>query len=82
MYHASMMMVNFDGVWDIDKKVPIYNVVRPTEIEGYLSLRAVFYSQLKLSDGHSFIAEVHQQHAMVDVEAAIPNIARVRPCTS
>ena len=35
----------------------------------------MFYSQLKLSDGHSFIAEVHQQQAMADVEAAIPNIA-------
>ena len=73
-YHASMMMVNFPGIWDLDKQVPFYNVVRTTEVEGFLTLRTVFYTQLKLLDGHSFIAEIHQQHAMADVEAAIPNI--------
>ena len=69
-----MMIVNFPGIWDLDKQVPFYNVIRPTEIEGYLTLRAVLYTQMKPSYGHSFISEIHQQHAMADVEAAIPNI--------
>ena len=34
----------------------------------------VFYTQLKLEDGHSLIAEIHQEHAMADVEAVIPDI--------
>ena len=34
----------------------------------------VFYKQLKLLDGHSFIAEIHQQHTMANVEEVIPNV--------
>ena len=73
-YHASMTTVGFPGVWDLDKEVPFYNVNDPTQIEGYLSLRVVFYKQMKLEDGHSLIAEIHQEHAMADVEAVIPDI--------
>ena len=73
-YHASMTTVGFPGVWDLDKEVPFYSVTHPGQIEGYLSLRVVFYKQIKLEDGHSLIAEIHQEHAMADVEAVIPDI--------
>ena len=72
-YHSSMTSVGFPGVWDLDKDIPFYNVAHPEQIEGYLSLRVVFYTQLKLEDGHSLIAEIHQEHAMADVEAVIPD---------
>lgn len=72
-YHASMTSVGFPGVWDLDREIPFYNVAHPEQIEGYLNLRLVFYTQLKLEDGHSLIAEIHQEHAMADVEAVIPD---------
>ena len=75
-YHAIMTIVVFPGAWDLDRRVPFYNVVQTTEVEGYLSLQGVLYNKLKLMDGHSFIAEIYQQHAMANLEAVIPNISK------
>ena len=63
---------------DKDKHVPLFNVVRSGELEGYLTIRGVFYSKLKMLDDHSFIAEIHQQHPMADVEVVIPNMIEAK----
>jgi hypothetical protein len=73
-FHASMTAVGFEGIWDLDKEVAIYNVINPLQIEGFVSLRTVMYSKLKLSDGHSLVAEMHQKQEMGDVEAVVPNM--------
>ena len=73
-FHASMTAVGFEGIWDLDKEVPIYNVTNPLQIEGFMSLRTVMYSKLKLSDGHTLVAEMHQKQEMGDVEAVVPNM--------
>ena len=73
-FHASMTAVGFEGIWDLDKEVAIYNVLHPSQIEGWMSLRVVMYSKLKLGDEHPLLAEIHQKHAMGDVEAVIPNV--------
>lgn len=39
-----------------------------------MSLRTVMYSKLKLSDGHTLVAEMHQKQEMGDVEAVVPNM--------
>jgi hypothetical protein len=73
-YHSSMIFDNIPGIWDLDVKVAIHNVSDSAEIMGLLSLRQVLYKQIKLSDGHSMFGELHQQQALSDVEAVIPNI--------
>ena len=73
-FHASMTAVGFEGIWDLDKEVAIYNVTNPLRIEGFVSLRTVMYSKLKLSDGHTLVAEMHQKQEMGDVEAVVPNM--------
>ena len=73
-FHASMTAVGFDGIWDLDKEVAIYNVTNPLRVEGWMCLRTVMYSKLKLGDGHPLLAEIHQKQAMGDVEAVVPDI--------
>ena len=73
-YHSSMMQVGIPGIWDADLKVPFYKASDPTKEAGRLNLREVLYGSLKLRDGHSFLAEIHQEHAMGPVEAVIPNV--------
>ena len=73
-FHASMTAVGFEGIWDLDREVAIYNVLDPLQIEGWMSLRVVMYSKLKLGDEHPLLAEIHQRHAMGDVEAVVPNV--------
>ena len=72
-FHTNMTAVGFKGIWDLDKEVPIYNVINTFQIEAFMRLRTVMYSKLKLSDGHSLVAEMHQKQEMGDVEAVMPN---------
>ena len=44
-----MTAVGIEGIWDLDEEVAIYNVLDPLQIEGWMSLRVVMYSKLKLS---------------------------------
>ena len=69
---ATMTAVGFSGLWDIDIEVPVYSVTEPTKELGRLTARQVLYSQLKLPDGHSLFADIHQEQAMADVEAVVP----------
>ena len=73
-FHASMTAVGFEGIWDLDKEVAIYNVLDPLQNEGWMSLRVVMYSKLKLGDKHPLLAEIHQKHGMGDVETVITNV--------
>ena len=54
-----MTAVGFEGIWDLDKEVAIYNVLDPLQIEGWMSLRVVMYSKLKLGDEHPLLTEIH-----------------------
>ncbi len=54
-----MTAVGFPGVWDLDKEGPFYKAAHPDQIEGMLSLHVVFYTQIKLEDGHSLINEIN-----------------------
>ena len=54
-----MITVEFPSIWYLNKEVALYSVARPTELEGVPSLCVVIYNQLKLTNGHSFIAEIY-----------------------
>jgi hypothetical protein len=74
-FHASMTTVGLPGIWDLDEEVAFYKASDPTEVAGHVSMRSILYSMLKMGDGHSLFAEVHQMQKMADVEAVIPNVA-------
>jgi hypothetical protein len=74
-FHASMIEAGFDGIWDLDKAVTIYNVTNQLHLEGYMCLWTIMYTKLKPSDGHPLLTEIHQKQAMGDMEAVIPNVA-------
>ena len=59
-----MTAVGFKGIWDLDKEVAIYNITNPSQHEGWMCLRTVMYYKLKLSNGHSLLAEINQKQAM------------------
>ena len=69
-----MTAVGFEGIWDLNKEVAIYNVLGPLQIERWMLLRVVMYSKLKLGDEHPLLAEIRQKHVMGDVEAVITNV--------
>ena len=71
--HSSTITVGFSGIWDLDIEVAFYSESNPEKEADRLSLRAVLYKMLKLKDGHFFLAGIHQEHVMGDVEAVIPN---------
>ena len=53
----------------------IYNVTNPLQVEGFVSLRTVVHSKLKLSNGHLLVATMHQKQEMGDVKAVVPNMS-------
>ena len=75
-FHAGMTAVGFEGIWNLDKEVAIYNVTNPSNIKGFVSLRTAMHLKLNLSDGHSLVVELHQKqkHEMCNVEAGVPNM--------
>ena len=74
-FHASMAAAGFKEIWDLDNEVVIYNVTNPSHVKGFVSLCTVMYSKLKLNDGHSLLAKIHQKEKMSDVEAVVPNMS-------
>ena len=72
-FHECMIPVGFPGIWDLDIKVNVLSVSQANTVVGQLSLRDVMYSRLNMSDGYPLIAELHQPHALVEVEGIVPN---------
>ena len=69
-----MTAVGFEGIWDLDKELAIYNVTNPSHVEGFVSLRTVMCSKLKLSDGHLLVAEIHRKQEIGTVKTVVPNM--------
>jgi len=72
-YHSSMITEGFVGIIKIDKDVAFCSVTDETEIACFAALRQKLYTNFKLSDGHSLIAEVHQSGPQGCVEILMPN---------
>ena len=69
----SMASVGLVGFLTIDVEVPIYSVSEPERKVGDISMRRALYDWVKLMDGHTLFSEVHQEMAMSEVEAVVPN---------
>ncbi len=67
-FYECMIPVSFPGIWDLDIKVNVHSVSQVSTVVGQLSLQDVLYSRLKMSDGYPLIGELHQPHALVEVE--------------
>jgi hypothetical protein len=72
-YNANTRMDGIRGIFHLDKKVPFYSVSDPTKLMGTITLRRVLYKYMKMTDGHSLLAEVHQSTPMGPVDVAVPN---------
>ena len=72
-YHASMTGDGLPGIINLDKEVPFFAASDPNRIVGHMSLRYALYRFMKLADGHSLFAELHQESPLASVDAVIPN---------
>ena len=72
-YHASMTGDGLPGIINLDKEVPFFAASDSNRIIGHMSLRYALYRFMKLEDGHSIFAELHQESPLASVDAVIPN---------
>jgi len=72
-YHASMTGDGLPGIINLDKEVPFFAASDSNRIMGHMSLRYALYRFMKLEDGHSLFAELHQESPLASVDAVIPN---------
>jgi hypothetical protein len=73
-FHCSMTCEDIKGITNLDATAQIFSITS-NESVGQLSLRQVLLKYMKMSDGHSLIAEIHQRGPMGLVEVIIPNTA-------
>ena len=72
-YHASMTGDTIDGIIHLDEAIPVYSVSDRTQVVGQRTMRQILYSMVKLSDGHSLFAEIHQRVGAQSIEVVVPN---------
>ena len=72
-FHASAIIEEVIGIVDIDEDAVI-NLSDTLQSAYSMSLREVMYNFLKLADGSSLCAEIHQHGSMGRVFAVIPNV--------
>ena len=60
LYQESMTADGLTGLTSIDEPVPIYSASDPERKEGSLTMRAVLYQYVRMADGRSLFAEIHQ----------------------
>ena len=72
--HSSLCYAGIHGILGLDVPVPVYSESDPTKIVGDMTLRYVMYNYVKLLDGSSLFAEIHQENPMMDVEVVVANI--------
>ena len=60
-YHFSMIYCGLEVVVVLGRQQPFYSVNNPLIQVGSMSLRHVLYHHMKLAEGYSLIAEVHQE---------------------
>ena len=73
-FHCSMTCEDIRGITNLDATAQIFSVTS-NEPVGQLSLRQVLLKYMKMADGHSLIAEIHQRGPLGIVEVIIPNTA-------
>ena len=73
-FHCSMTCEDIRGIVHLDATATIYSLSTGDPV-GELSLRQVLLKYLKMSDGTSLIAEIHQRGLMGIVEIIVPNTA-------
>jgi len=73
-FMACMQEEKLIGVDQLDAKVPFYKISDPTVVLGELSLRDLLLKYMKLPDGKSAIAEVHQASPMTQAWVVFPNV--------
>jgi hypothetical protein len=71
--HCSTTTAELLGVWALDKDVALYSASYASKIAGFLFLRQILYNHVKMSDGHTMFAELHQNGPLSHVETVIPN---------
>ena len=69
-YNASMITSGIIGIYDIDKEVKVFSESDATKEVGTYSLRGALYT-VKMSDGRTLFAELHQAGAMAHVDVVI-----------
>ena len=72
-FHCSMICEDIRGITELDATAPFFSVTNPEEQVGTLSLRQVILRYIKLADGSSLVAEIHQRGSMGLVEMVVPN---------
>ena len=73
-FHCSMMCEDIRGITNLDATAPILSVSTGIPM-GELSLRQALLKYMKMTDGRSLIAEIHQRGTMGLVEVIVPNTA-------
>ena len=73
-FHCSMTCEDIRGITYLDATAPILSVTT-NETVGHLSLRQAMLKYMKMSDGRSLIAEIHQRGPMGIIEVIVPNTA-------
>ena len=58
----------------LDKHQQFYSFNNPLMQVGYISLRCVLYHHMKLAEGYTLIAEVHQKSELDSVDIVVPYI--------
>jgi hypothetical protein len=71
-FHCSMTCEDIRGIVHLDATAPVLSASTGQPI-GNLSLRQVLLKYLKMNDGTSLIAEIHQRGSMGIVEIIVPN---------
>ena len=73
-YHSSMIYCGIVVVMGLDRQQPLYSVNNPLIQVGSMLLRHVMYHHMKLAEGYSLIAEVHQESDLDSVDIVVPGI--------
>ena len=68
-----MTAEELEGIIDFNVTETVYSASYSSKPVATMNLRHVLYNYVKMEDGHSFIAEVHQRGFMVSVNILISN---------
>ena len=69
-YNASMTTAGIIGIYDLDKEVEVFSESDSSKKVGTYSLRGALYT-VKMTDGRTLFAELHQAGAMACVDVVI-----------
>ncbi len=73
-FHCSTTSEDLRGIVHLDATAPVHCEIT-NKFQGTLSLRQVLLKYLKMSNGTSLVAEIHQRGLMGIVEIVVPNTA-------